>query len=66
VIALGIAERTGIATGRSMTSRRYTSPSGRPDLVVALRSLGHDIVVDPPDGVSAFGGAQIVMRAETG
>ena len=37
-----------------------------PNLVSALRALGHDIVVDPPDGVFAFGGAQIVMRTEAG
>lgn len=32
----------------------------------ALRARGHDIVIDPPDAVFAFGGAQIIMRTADG
>ena len=35
-------------------------------LIEALRSRGHEIVIEPPDSVFAFGGAQIVMRTEGG
>lgn len=35
-------------------------------VVEALRACGHDIVIDPPDAVFAFGGAQIIMRTSDG
>lgn len=35
-------------------------------LVEKLRSKGHDIVVESPDAVFGFGGAQIVVRSEDG
>lgn len=33
-----------------------------PALAEALRGMGHEIVVEPPDAVFAFGGAQIISR----
>ncbi len=35
-------------------------------LIAALQARGHEVVVDPPDAVFAFGGAQIVMRSGAG
>jgi gamma-glutamyltranspeptidase/glutathione hydrolase len=40
-------------------------PGFDPRLVDGLRARGHEIV-DPPDGVFAFGGAQMVMRSGSG
>jgi gamma-glutamyltranspeptidase/glutathione hydrolase len=37
-----------------------------PRLVEALKALGHDIVVERPDALFAFGGAQIALRTEEG
>ncbi|MBF7144051.1 MULTISPECIES: gamma-glutamyltransferase family protein [Pseudomonas] len=37
-----------------------------PDVVKALRDKGHDIDVEEPSGVFAFGGAQIIQRTEHG
>ena len=34
--------------------------------IEALRARGHDIVVEPPEAVFAFGGAQLVLRTEEG
>ncbi|MBN9024279.1 MAG: gamma-glutamyltransferase family protein [Rhizobiales bacterium] len=37
-----------------------------PALAEALRARGHDIVIEPPDAVFAFGGAQIIERLPDG
>jgi gamma-glutamyltranspeptidase/glutathione hydrolase len=37
-----------------------------PELIEALRARGHDIEVEDPSGVFAFGGAQIIQRTEHG
>ena len=37
-----------------------------PRLIAALKAKGHEVVVDPPDSVFAFGGAQIVRRDGSG
>ena len=34
--------------------------------IAALRARGHDIIVEPPDGVFGFGGAQLVLRTKAG
>ncbi len=34
--------------------------------IAALRARGHTIVVEPPDAVFGFGGAQLVLRTEAG
>jgi gamma-glutamyltranspeptidase / glutathione hydrolase len=34
----------------------------RPELIEGLRMLGHDVMVEPPDAVFAFGGTQIIQR----
>ena len=36
------------------------------DVIDGLRARGHDIVVEPPESMFAFGGAQIVQRTEFG
>lgn len=35
-------------------------------LIKGLEGLGHEIVIERPDELFAFGGAQIVMRTENG
>ncbi|ARO14870.1 gamma-glutamyltranspeptidase / glutathione hydrolase [Ketogulonicigenium robustum] len=37
-----------------------------PALVDGLRALGHDIIVESPDGVFGFGGAQLIVAQEGG
>lgn len=37
-------------------------PTMAPALIEGLRAKGHDVVVEPPDAVFAFGGAQIIHR----
>ncbi|EGH46723.1 gamma-glutamyltransferase, partial [Pseudomonas syringae pv. pisi str. 1704B] len=37
-----------------------------PEVVKALRAKGHDIDVEEPSGVFAFGGAQIIQRTAHG
>lgn len=37
-------------------------PGFDPAVVQALRDLGHDVTVEPGNGVFAFGGAQLVLR----
>ena len=37
-----------------------------PEVIAGLRARGHEIVIDPPDAVFAFGGAQVVMRSGAG
>ncbi|SSB98542.1 gamma-glutamyltransferase 2. Threonine peptidase. MEROPS family T03 [Pseudomonas sp. 43mfcvi1.1] len=37
-----------------------------PQVVKALRAKGHDIVIEEPNGVFAFGGAQIIQRTTHG
>ncbi len=37
-----------------------------PGVIEALRAKGHDIVVEAPNGVFAFGGAQIIQRTAHG
>lgn len=56
------APRWRIVAGRQVAVEADFDPT----LVAALRARGHDVVVDPPDAVFAFGGAQIVMRAGDG
>ncbi|MBN9023659.1 MAG: gamma-glutamyltransferase family protein [Rhizobiales bacterium] len=59
----------------AIDSPRWRVVSGRkvaveadfdPRLIAALAAKGHDVVVDPPDSVFAFGGAQIVRRDGAG
>ncbi|MCB1498932.1 MAG: gamma-glutamyltransferase family protein [Bauldia sp.] len=56
------APRWRVVTGRTVAVEADFDPG----LVKALGAMGHDIVVDPPDSVFAFGGAQIVMRSAAG
>jgi gamma-glutamyltranspeptidase/glutathione hydrolase len=37
-----------------------------PRLAEALRNKGHEIVVEAPDSVFAFGGAQLILKTESG
>jgi gamma-glutamyltranspeptidase/glutathione hydrolase len=55
------APRWRVISGR----RVAVEPGFDPQLVERLRARGHEIV-DPPDGVFAFGGAQVVMRTGGG
>ena len=52
---------------RVLSGRRVAvEPKMDPSLVQALRARGHEIVVERPEALFAFGGAQIVMRTENG
>jgi gamma-glutamyltranspeptidase/glutathione hydrolase len=42
-------------------ARWHSEPGMNPRLVEALKALGYDIVVERPDALFAFGGAQIVL-----
>ena len=35
-------------------------------MIEGLRARGHDVVVEPPDAIFAFGGAQIIQRYRDG
>ncbi|WP_273691777.1 gamma-glutamyltransferase family protein [Ketogulonicigenium vulgare] len=37
-----------------------------PELVAGLRALGHDIIIESPDAVFGFGGAQLIVVGEEG
>lgn len=41
-------------------------PGFEPAVVEALRSRGHELSIEPGDGVFAFGGAQLVKRSDSG
>jgi len=56
------ASRWRVVSGRTVAVEAEFDPG----LIEGLRALGHDVVVDPPDSVFAFGGAQIVQRAAFG
>lgn len=56
------APRWRVTGGRGVA----VEPGFDPAVVEALRKRGHEITVEPGDGVFAFGGAQLVMRAENG
>ncbi len=55
------APRWRVISGRKVA----VEPGFDSRLVAGLRARGHEIV-DPPDGVFAFGGAQMVMRTRGG
>jgi gamma-glutamyltranspeptidase / glutathione hydrolase len=56
------APRWRLLTGNTVAVERSMGTA----LIEALRSRGHDIVVDSPDSDFAFGGAQLVLRTEGG
>jgi gamma-glutamyltranspeptidase/glutathione hydrolase len=56
------APRWRILSGRAVAVERSFDPA----LAEALRARGHDIQVQAPSGVFAFGGAQIIMRGDGG
>jgi len=41
-------------------------PGFDPAVVEGLRRRGHEVSVEPGDGVFAFGGAQLVKRSDSG
>ena len=41
-------------------------PGFAPEVVEELRRRGHEVTIEPGDGVFAFGGAQLVKRNDTG
>jgi gamma-glutamyltranspeptidase/glutathione hydrolase len=55
------APRWRVISGRKVA----VEPGFDPRLIEGLRARGH-VIVDPPDGVFAFGGAQMVMRTGAG
>jgi gamma-glutamyltranspeptidase/glutathione hydrolase len=58
------APRWRVISGRGRrVSVEATFP---PALAEALRARGHDIVVETPDGVFGFGGAQAILRTAGG
>lgn len=56
------APRWRVEAGRKVA----VEPGFGSELIDGLRSLGHDVVVEPPDAVFAFGGAQIIQRLGAG
>ena len=56
------APRWRVLAGRKVA----VEPSMDPRLIEALRQRGHEIVIEGPDAVFAFGGAQMVLRTEAG
>lgn len=52
------APRWRVEAGRKLA----VEPTMAPELIDGLRTKGHDVVVEPPDAVFAFGGAQIIHR----
>lgn len=52
---------------RIVSGRKVAVEAGfDPGLVEGLRQLGHDVVVETPDAVFGFGGAQAIVRTESG
>jgi gamma-glutamyltranspeptidase / glutathione hydrolase len=52
---------------RVLSGRRVAvEPAMNPKLIEALKARGHEIIVERPDALFAFGGAQIVLRTEEG
>jgi gamma-glutamyltranspeptidase/glutathione hydrolase len=56
------APRWRILSGRQVA----VEPGMSVSLVEQLRSRGHEIIVEPPDEIFAFGGAQIIVRTADG
>jgi len=56
------APRWRVLAGRKVAAE----PGMNPRLVEALKARGHEIVVERPDALFAFGGAQIVLRSGEG
>jgi gamma-glutamyltranspeptidase/glutathione hydrolase len=56
------APRWRVVSGRKVAVEADFDPG----LIAGLQARGHEVVVDPPDAVFAFGGAQIVMRSGAG
>lgn len=56
------AARWRVTGGRGVA----LEPGVEASVVDALRARGHEVTVEPGDGVFAFGGAQLVMRNDTG
>lgn len=56
------APRWRVLSGRSVA----VEPSMNPALIEGLRARGHEVVVEAPDNVFGFGGAQIVLRRDDG
>ncbi len=46
--------------------RVLVEPSMPAETVAGLKALGHDIAVEPPQGVFGFGGAQLILKGEEG
>ncbi|TWI47979.1 gamma-glutamyltranspeptidase/glutathione hydrolase [Pseudomonas duriflava] len=56
------APRWRIESGRKVAVER----SFNPEVIEGLKAKGHDIEVQAPSGVFAFGGAQIILRTKDG
>jgi len=56
------APRWRVTSGRSVA----VEPSLGMATIDGLRALGHDIVVEPPDAVFGFGGAQLILKGDDG
>lgn len=52
---------------RVMAGRKVAVETGfDPALAAALTARGHEIIVEPPDAVFGFGGAQLIRRTDSG
>ncbi|WP_183853986.1 gamma-glutamyltransferase family protein [Prosthecomicrobium pneumaticum] len=56
------APRWRVEKGRKVA----VEPGLGAETIAALSALGHEVVVEPPDAVFAFGGAQLIVRTEAG
>ncbi|WP_188578832.1 gamma-glutamyltransferase family protein [Azorhizobium oxalatiphilum] len=56
------APRWRVVAGRKVA----VEASAGPAVLEGLKALGHEIVVDPPEAVFAFGSAQLIARGDNG
>lgn len=56
------AQRWRVVSGRKVAVETNFDPK----LAEALRARGHEIIIESPDAVFAFGGAQLIMRTAAG
>lgn len=56
------APRWRVVAGRKVA----VEPGVGPEVLEGLKALGHEIVVDPPEAVFAFGSAQLIVRGDNG
>jgi len=56
------APRWRVTAGRTLA----VEPAMPADLLAGLQALGHELRVEPPDGIFGFGGAQLIVKSGEG